>query len=448
VRSRFLELRLGWLLLGCATAVAFFVPLPDRPFAYLVLVGGPWLLGTAMLASTSRCVTITRRWSEAIAARSSRVSLVVLGGLLLLLTDVFGVAAGMLALISTGFLGFVACGVASSKKLVRWVEGLAMAAVMTAVLLGAAEAVLRRPAIAGRLGLTSELRAWHDRYDRLWDHNLFGLRSPYETVARHAGVCRVVTLGDSFTWGGGVAETKDTWPARLEALLNREYAPARCQVINMAEAGYTTANEAEKLRRLGWQFNPDIVVVQYFENDPLPSGPDFERVGDVTPAPHILPARLREGLVDRSDLLSLVDKAWGQIKSHGFPRKPIHALYRPGSKGWRQVKAAFREMADSAHARKVPILLVIFPYLQPGTWTQSTYPDRDINAQVRTAAEAAGLPVLDLTKTFADQGKDGRHWWATPYDPHPGSAAHALAARRIAQEIESRGWLPDAMTGR
>ena len=30
-------------------------------------------------------------------------------------------------------------------------------------------------------------------------------------------------------------------------------------------------------QRIGWQFDPDIIVVQFYLNDILPSGPDFER---------------------------------------------------------------------------------------------------------------------------------------------------------------------------
>jgi hypothetical protein len=31
---------------------------------------------------------------------------------------------------------------------------------------------------------------------------------------------------------------------------------------------------------LGWQFNPDLVVVQFFTNDALPSKPGMKHEGD------------------------------------------------------------------------------------------------------------------------------------------------------------------------
>lgn len=65
-------------------------------------------------------------------------------------------------------------------------------------------------------------------------------------------------------------------------------------------AGYTTANEAELLRRLGWQFDCDLVLVQFYINDALPSGDNFARVGGswLLPRVNLLPvlfARDRSG---------------------------------------------------------------------------------------------------------------------------------------------------------
>jgi hypothetical protein len=45
------------------------------------------------------------------------------------------------------------------------------------------------------------------------------------------------------------------------------------------------------------------------------------------------------------------------------------------------------------------------------------------------------MEVLDLTSAYALEGEDWRRWWVTPYDRHPNSAAHLVAARAIAGHL-------------
>src|SRR5918994_5398638 len=100
------------------------------------------------------------------------------------------------------------------------------------------------------------------------------------------------------------------------------------------------------------------------------------------------------------------------------------------------MRAALREIGDSARARGTPVLFVLFPDLTPGAWTVETYPARDIHGRVAREAAAAGLDAFDLVPAFAAEGGDWKRWWATAYDAHPNGAAYALVARALAEHIE------------
>lgn len=75
-------------------------------------------------------------------------------------------------------------------------------------------------------------------------------------------VYRIVTLGDSFTFGENV-DTKDNWPEKLEDLLNIKL---RCdnyhkfEVINLGVAGYDFQYSVKRYRIRGIKYNPDLVV--------------------------------------------------------------------------------------------------------------------------------------------------------------------------------------------
>jgi len=104
----------------------------------------------------------------------------------------------------------------------------------------------------------------------------------------------------------------------------------------MAQRGYTLANEAELLRRLGWQFSPDLVVVQFYINDALPSGPNLQRVDSrwLIPRRSLLPTFARDGTIGSSAALAVLETMYnrvlGRLRGDMSPSK-WETLYRDGS---------------------------------------------------------------------------------------------------------------------
>lgn len=80
---------------------------------------------------------------------------------------------------------------------------------------------------------------------------------------------RIITLGDSFTYGLYV-DTKDNWSEGLEDLLNNQL---NCQnfnkfeVINLAVHGYDIQYNVERFKKRGEKYKPDLVI--WFIVDPL-----------------------------------------------------------------------------------------------------------------------------------------------------------------------------------
>lgn len=98
-------------------------------------------------------------------------------------------------------------------------------------------------------------------------HNAHGNRGPEASVAKPAGVRRVVVLGDSQAWGYGVGDD-DTIPAQLGRLLN-DGGGARTEVLNLGVGGYGTDQSFLKYLVQGQRYAPDAVVLTVFKNDPV-----------------------------------------------------------------------------------------------------------------------------------------------------------------------------------
>lgn len=85
-----------------------------------------------------------------------------------------------------------------------------------------------------------------------WDQE-FSLKKP-------ENVCRIIFLGDSFTWGMGVREEE-----RFSYLL--QTMNPRWETLNFGVPGYGTDQALLLWQRLAHSFKPDMVVLTVYEND-------------------------------------------------------------------------------------------------------------------------------------------------------------------------------------
>ncbi len=90
--------------------------------------------------------------------------------------------------------------------------------------------------------------------------NRWGFWDDEWSQAKTPGRCRVVCLGDSFTWGMGVAR-EERFSDRLQA------EDDRLEVMNLGIPGYGTDQSLLAWRTSARPFHPDLVVLTVFQND-------------------------------------------------------------------------------------------------------------------------------------------------------------------------------------
>jgi len=93
--------------------------------------------------------------------------------------------------------------------------------------------------------------------------NSLGLRDR-EVAEKDDSIFRILSVGDSFTWGGGVAQN-ETYPKHLETLLNST--GSRYEVINAGVSSYDTRQEFYYLLKYGLKLKPDLVLLGFVPND-------------------------------------------------------------------------------------------------------------------------------------------------------------------------------------
>ncbi len=246
--------------------------------------------------------------------------------------------------------------------------------------------------------------------------NSFGMRDDEPHAKSDTTLHRIAALGDSFTFGFGI-RGEDAYPNVLERKLNAEMGGRRFEVLNFGVGGYSTRDEALVLKYKAAEWNPDLIIIGYYLNDPEidPIQPVHSYYQDVS-------------WWQYSNVLRLVVKAkfhW-DIKKYGGGDyfRYLHAV---DGRKWQSVVASFEEIKRIAAKRKTPVLLVIFPQIKNKPWAD--YPYHDLHHQVSAVANENGIDVIDL---FHSYSRYPGNQLSTNYDnTHPSELGHILAANAI-----------------
>jgi lysophospholipase L1-like esterase len=280
-----------------------------------------------------------------------------------------------------------------------------------------------------------------------------GFRGPPFSPSKPAGTLRIAALGDSFTFGTGVA-AGDTWPAALERLLAPRHPERRVEVLNCGVFAYNTRQEVALLRSRVLAFEPDLVLLCAYINDA--SAEEGARAAPRAAAP---------GARERWELewiarLGLTSGVWAageelgdaQRFTMGLRRRSrladvlAHQLYgwlygrvalanyrddwRADSPGWIEMRAALADFAALAAERDFEAAVLMYPDLSR---LDRAYPFEAEHAVLAGACAELGLRYVDLFPALA--GEDARRLRAHAHDHHPSPACHAIVASYLAAQL-------------
>ncbi len=195
--------------------------------------------------------------------------------------------------------------------------------------------------------------------DERYRINSQGFRGPETDKEKAEGVFRILTLGDSVTFGMGVYDTERIYPALLEQTLNRKGDDRyRYEVLNPSAPGYNTVQQLNYLKHLGLQYQPDLVLVGVCLNDwDQPAEITEQGVfteGDVED--NFLKSMMRQSYLLNS-LSILTQKALYLVVGRQVDFKDEIVKY----KGWDTLKTSLREIAAIGDEKGFPVVAVVFP---------------------------------------------------------------------------------------
>lgn len=284
--------------------------------------------------------------------------------------------------------------------------------------------------IAGVLPKELERRRISGRRDYYWqgvfhNYNEQGFRGgDLPTDGVHPGRFRIVVLGDSLTYGYGVAE-EATYPAVIRRTLGGAYGT---EVLNLGSSGAQSEDILEIARQYVPRLHPDLVLYGHCPNDFLPSG-----VGEYTRYSLPVPSRLKEMLTRRTLSGSLADAGYSQL------------LIRLGLRDdfFSDILKDFRSY-DTRFARDVGTLNALVSDetgLPVVSMVLNQYPSNSKGRMVSRLAEArmreAGMLVVPAEPYMDRYAASGAQLHVNRWEGHPNELAHSLFAEQFVRAIEA-----------
>jgi len=275
--------------------------------------------------------------------------------------------------------------------------------------------------------------------------NSLGYRGPEVSIPKPPGTYRILALGDSVTWGAGVAES-DTFLRVLEQDLQGrtgQETGLHFEAINTSVMGYSTYQELVTLERDGLRLCPDFVFVGFVTNDAYPTLDPFNNVYDFhQPArsAHVRGLPMHE-VVYPSQLLTflrgVIKRQWLAYRS----RRPPPGTPRDGSwpansfprRSWPILQGHLINLQALAAEHGFHLLVLLFPTYPQVSGGRSA---DDYQNFVGPFLAAEKIPYIDLYDLLRSAGSTPqfRDWF------HLNVAGHRTTAGAVQRYLQQSQW--------
>ena len=259
--------------------------------------------------------------------------------------------------------------------------------------------------------------------------NSKGLRGEEIPDEKAPGEIRVLCVGDSVVFGGGLGDD-DTFPAQAQTLCGSP--PSAVRFLNAGANGYDTRQSATYVEKFAQPLAPDVVVLGWNWNDPVSI--EFDLQMDLPPE------WLRK---------FAMYKVWAyHTSAHWQEKRPSEiqeyhdkvvacSMNDDAPTRWKLVRRALRRLSDATKSLHAKLLVLIMPEL---TWREGPrFPALD---QLTESLDSMDIPWVDCQPEFyaAFQKRERVTENLDPF--HPNAEGQAMMARILLRALWEKKWIP------
>ena len=298
-----------------------------------------------------------------------------------------------------------------------------------------------------------------------WFHletNSLGLRDSEHDLQRAPGAFRVLLLGDSMSMAEGV-ELAETYIKQFEKKANEQALRKKVETINAAIRGYGNDQEVVLFERIGMQFQPDLVILAFFEGNDF----DDNRQGSIfqlkngqlikTTPTEENSQKMRyynqqikiqnfpgyRFLVGHSHLVNFLRKKYAAYLTHRAltvdkrrPEDRSNEGQTVSEADWNlTTQILMRWNADCRKINSLPLILFIPDIINIRAYKKSMPDKPRTDQRMRDFANANNILFINLTDLFTrDQNVESLYL----QDAHLSPAGHDIVAAEITRFLRAR----------
>lgn len=261
--------------------------------------------------------------------------------------------------------------------------------------------------------------------------NSQGFRGPLVEEEPPPDVVRIAAIGDSHTFGTGVADD-EPWPAVLGYALRALPGAPRCQVMNCGVPSLDTEEVMVWFETHVLPYQPDLVVYALFPNDTslrglqeesrIPNQGRLMRLCDPNRSGAIGWLRNRSALAETvaSGLYHrLLLRRWAESQK---------VLFAEDFEGWARARKAIAHGRDLARARNARFAMIHFPFFLR---VDGRLLSAEANRALKKFCAEEAIPCFDPEPLF--DGIDLERLRANARDLHAGPEAHRIVGEGVAR---------------
>jgi len=234
---------------------------------------------------------------------------------------------------------------------------------------------------------------------------------------------RIVVLGDSVAWGWGV-EMPQAWPQQLERQLSSAMPDKQVVVYNLAVNGYSTPQEVRVMEKIGFSYQPDLVILNYVLNDPEVEDGGLSWYFQANDRIEIL----FKGKLLCSMLFNIIKAEMGWAPKVANSAMD-HFYVTHQSDLFENVERGFDDLADMTARHRVPVMVMVTPVFQFAKG--QAYSWREIHQQVERLSTQHRFTFLDVQPLLSQFDSAD-----VSFDPiHPNAEGHKLIASAIRDKL-------------
>ncbi|MDH5542739.1 MAG: SGNH/GDSL hydrolase family protein [Nitrospinota bacterium] len=261
--------------------------------------------------------------------------------------------------------------------------------------------------------------------------NSWGFRDDEWKVPKPKGVKRIMTLGDSLTFGNG-AKYEEIFPTLLENKLKK--LNSQVEVLNTSAIGWTTYNEVDFFTEEGISYEPDILILCFFQNDYVTRPENVQITLDDDGRRDARPEWLQFlpykyiFLLKRSALISFVRLRLGAFLN--ADKNPIDISSKSTLDSRQDITDTYSYIADLKEycdKNKIKLIVVYIPAISRFAFPK----DKSIlHLHMAENMKKNGITFFDLAEPFWNEKKPFK-LYMYPWDNHLNAKGHKLIADQL-----------------